>query len=103
MFSQAELLHLAEAFAARIPRSPDYALDWNGAWRAIASAFLRVDDIASAQRAMHNVDELCMQAQLRIEAARWFGKHPASADGRDVLRDTVGRTSAFELGGRGVT
>jgi hypothetical protein len=96
VLSQADLLHLAEAFAARIPRSPDYALDWNAAWRAIASAFLRVDDIASAQRAMHNVDEPCMQAQLRIEAARWFAKHPTSAVGRDVLGDTVGRTSAFE-------
>ena len=96
MLSQADLLHLAEAFAARIPRSPEYALDWNGAWRTIALARLRVDDIASAERAMHNVDEPCMQAQLRIEAARWVGKHPASADGRDLLRDTVGRTSAFE-------
>jgi hypothetical protein len=57
---------------------------------------LRVDDFASAQRAMHNVDEPCIQAQLRIEAGRWVGKHPASAEGRDVLRDTVARTSAFE-------
>ena len=96
MLSQADLLHLAEAFATRIPRSPDYALDWNAAWRAIASARLRVDDIASAQRAMRNVDEPCLQAQLRIEAGRWVGKHPASADGRDVLRDTVARASAFE-------
>ena len=96
MLSQADLLHLAEAFAARIPRSPDYALEWNAAWRAIASALLRIDDFARAQRAMHNVDEPCMQAQLRIEAARWVGTHPASADGRDLLRETVGRTSAFE-------
>src|SRR4029453_11495674 len=45
---------------------------------------------------MHTVDEPCLQAQLRIEAGRWVGEHPASADGRDVLRDTVARTSAFE-------
>ena len=96
MLSQADLLHLAEALAARIPRSPDYALDGNGAWRAIASALLRVDDITSALRAMHNVDEPCMQAQLRVEAGRWVGKHLASADGRNVLRDTIARTSAFE-------
>ena len=43
-----------------------------------------------------NVDEPCIQAQLRIEAGRWVGKHPASAEGRDVLRDTVARASAFE-------
>jgi hypothetical protein len=96
VLSQADLLHLAETFAARIPRSPDHALDWNTAWRSIALARLRVDDIASAQRAMHNVDEPCIQAQLRVEAGRWVGKHPASADGRDVLRDTIARASAFE-------
>jgi hypothetical protein len=96
VLSQAELLYLAEAFAARIPRALDYALDWNAAWRAIASARLCVDDIGSAQRAMNNVDEPCVQAQLRIEAGLWVGKHPASAIGRDVLRDTVARASAFE-------
>jgi hypothetical protein len=96
VLSQADLLHLAEAFAARIPRTPDYALDWNAAWRAIASARLYVDDIGSAQRAMNNVDEPCLQAQLRIEAGLWVGQHPASAIGRDVLRDTVARASVFE-------
>src|SRR4029453_12856922 len=45
---------------------------------------------------MHTVDEPCLQAQLRIEAGRWVGEHPASADGRDVPRDTVARASAFE-------
>ena len=73
MLSQADLLRLAEAFAARIPRTPDYALDWNAAWRAIASARLCVDDIGSAQRAMNNVNEPCLEAQLRIEAGRWVG------------------------------
>lgn len=96
MLSQADLLHLAEAFAERIPRTSDYALDWNAAWRAIASAHLRVDDIESAQRALNNVDELCMQARLRVEAALWVGQHPGSVIGRDLLRDTVARVSAFE-------
>ena len=96
VLSQAELLDLAEAFAARIPRTADYALDWNAAWRAIASAHLRVDDIGSAQRAMNNVDDACVQAQLRIAAGRWVGRHSASAIGRDILRDTVARASAFE-------
>jgi len=96
VLSQGELLRLAEAFAARIPRSTDYALDWNAAWRSIALARLHVDDISSAQHAMYNVDEPCIQAHLRAEAGRWVGRHPASADGRDVLRDTVARASAFE-------
>ena len=96
MLSQEDLLHLAETFAARIPRTPDYALDWNAAWRAIASSRLRIDDIARAERAMSNVDEPCLQAQLRIEAGRWVGQHSASAIGRDLLRDTVARASAFE-------
>ena len=96
MLSQADLLDLADALAARIPRNPDYALDWNRAWRTMASARLRVDDIASAQRAMNNVDEVCLQAQVRIEAALWTGQHPESAIGRDILGDTVARASAFE-------
>jgi hypothetical protein len=96
VLSQADLLDLAKAFAERIPRTPDYALDWNTAWRAIASARVCVDDIGSAQRAMNNIDEPCVHAQLRIEAGLWVGKHPASAIGRDVLRDTVARASAFE-------
>lgn len=45
---------------------------------------------------MDNVDELCLRAQLRIEAAVWAGQHPASAIGRDLLHDTVSRASAFE-------
>ena len=96
MLSQADLLDLADALAARIPRNPDYALDWNRAWRTMASARLRVDDIASAQRAMNKVDEVCLQAQVRIEAALWTGQHPESAIGRDILGDTVARASAFE-------
>lgn len=96
MLSQADLLHLAETFAERIPRTPDYALDWNAAWRAIASARLRVDDISSAQRAMNKVAEPCLQAQLRVEAGLWVARHPDSAIGRDLLRDTVARASAFE-------
>jgi hypothetical protein len=96
VLSQADLLRLAEAFAERIPRTSDYALDWNTAWRAIASAHLRVDDIQNAQRALNNVDQLCMQARLRVEAALWAGQHPGSLIGRDLLRDTVARASAFE-------
>jgi len=96
VLSQVDLIHLAEALAARIPKTPDYALDWNRAWRTIASAHLRVDDIEGAQRAMNNVDEVCLQAQVRIEAALWTGQHSESASGRHILRDTVERVSVFE-------
>src|SRR5690242_11956789 len=45
---------------------------------------------------MQNVDEPCIQAQLRVEASRWVGTHPGSAIGCDVLGDTVARASTFE-------
>jgi hypothetical protein len=96
VLTRADLLHLAEVFASRIPRTRDYALDWNAAWRAIASAHLHVDDIESAQRALNNVDEVCMQARLRVEAGLWAGRHPTSTLGLEVLRDTVARVSTFE-------
>jgi hypothetical protein len=96
VLSQADLLHLAEVYASGIPRTPDFALDWNAAWRAIASAHLHVDDIESAQRALNNVDEVCMQARLRVDVGLWAGQHPASAIGRELLEDTVARASAFE-------
>ena len=50
MLSQTDLLHLAEEFAERIPRAREYALDWSAAWRAIASAHLRVDDAEAPDR-----------------------------------------------------
>jgi len=105
MLSPAELLHLAETFAWRIPRTHDYALDWNAAWRAIASARLRVGDFESAQRALNNIDEICMQARLRVEAGRCAGRYPASAIAREILQDTVARASTFEpwWSRRGVT
>jgi hypothetical protein len=96
VFSQEQLLRLAEAFAARIPRTREYALDWNGAWRAIVAARLRVDDIESAQHALNNIDEICMQARLRVDAGLWAGQHRGSAIGREMLRDTVARASTFE-------
>ena len=58
---------------------------------ALARRRLRERAARDAQR-----DEPCIQAQLRIEAGRWVGEHPASAEGRDLLCDTVARTSAFE-------
>lgn len=96
MLTQTDLLHLAEAFAARIPRTHEYALDRNRAWRAVASGYLGVDDIEGARRVLDSIDEPCTQAQVRIEAAIWTGRHPASATGREILRDTVAATSTFQ-------
>ena len=96
MLTPADLLNLAEAFAARIPRTPEYASDWNTAWRAMTSVRLHVDDIEGAARALNHVDEPCAQAHVRVEAALWTLRHPASAIGRDILRDTMTQISALE-------
>lgn len=63
---------------------------------AIGVARLKFDDIANAEKALSNINDVPIQARLRLEIGRWVDEHPDSEVGRNLLRETVTRFSTFE-------
>src|SRR5208282_5943379 len=96
MLSPLELLDFAQNLAARIPLTGEYSEEKNAAWLAIGTARLRFDDIINVQRALGSIDDLRVQAPLRVETAKWAGEHQDSMIGRNILRETVSQFSSFE-------
>jgi hypothetical protein len=96
MLSPVELLNLAQSMAARIPRTAEYSEERNAAWLAVGVARLKFDDIADAQRGLESIDDVRVQARLRVAADKWAGEHPESEMGRKMLQDTATQFSTFE-------
>lgn len=61
---------MAEAFAARIPRTRAYREERNQCWQWIGEAFLRAGDPAGAERAVRSMDDTEMEAELRCGLVR---------------------------------
>lgn len=96
MIEPLELLNLAQNLAARIPHTPEYAEERNAAWLAVGAACVGLDDIAGAKNALKNLDNVRVQAQLRLELGKWVGGHAASEMGHSVLRETLSGFSSLE-------
>lgn len=96
MLSPLELLDFAENLAASIPRTSEYCEERDAAWLAVGTARLSFDDISSAQKALESLDDLRVQARLRVETGKWAGGHLDSEIGRTMLRETVAQFSIFE-------
>ena len=89
MLSPADLLDLAEQFAARIPTDPVYQEERNISWQLIGKGYLRAGNPDGALRALRQLNDLGLEAELRCAFAQWVEEHPQSEVGRAVLRETA--------------
>ena len=96
MLSPLELLDFAQSLAARIPRASEYSEERNAAWLTVGTARLRVDDISNARTALKSIDDLRVQAPLRVDIGKWVGDHQDSEIGRNILGETVSQIPSFE-------
>jgi len=96
MLSPLELLDIAQEQSARIPRTPEYAEERNAAWLAVGTACLGCGEIDKAKRALQSIDEVRLQAPLRVEIGRWAGGHQDSDAAHKLLEETVSQVAALE-------
>lgn len=89
MLSPADLLDLAEQFAARIPGDFAYHEERNISWQLIGKGYLRAGNPDGALRALRQLTDLGLEAELRCAFAQWAEEHPQSEVGRAVLRETA--------------
>ena len=96
MLSPLELLEIAQDLAVRIPRTAEYAEERNATWLAVGNACLASDEVGKAERALRSIDELRVQAPLRMEIGKWAGSHEESEVGRRLLEETVSQIAELE-------
>jgi hypothetical protein len=96
MLSPADLLDIAESFAARVPLDPTYAEERQISWELLGRAFLNSANPEAALRALRQLGVGEEQAALRLDFASWASDHPDSALGVQILRETVDEISQWE-------
>ena len=81
----------AEAFARRIPLDAAYEDERLVSWDLVGSGYLHLGDAEGAARALGRIDRGGIEADFRLEFARWTAVHRDSQAGLRVLRETVER------------
>ncbi len=96
MLSPADLLDMAESFAARIPRDPAYEEERQISWELLGCAFLHSGNTEGAIRALRQLSVGEEQAALRWDFVMWVSDHPESTSGLHILRETIDQISQWE-------
>ena len=96
MMSPADLLQVAESFAARIPHGAAYDEERQISWERLGRAFLRTGNTEGAIRALRQLPVCVEQAALRWDFAEWVSDHSESVNGVQILRETVDEISLWE-------